>query len=487
MNEKREISVLECIWSVVENWRKVLLSAIVFSLLFGILQYTKSYQDIKKINLNAQTTQITISDVEEKVEVLSEPEKSNVKMLLKLASSLSFHNNYIDTAAVMKLNAYDVERTVLQYSIICDEDNYELFQVYKDYIMSEISRDNIAKFSNETLSSTDLHDMITVSQSNDNVSKKNNYIEIEPKSDIQWLYVAVRGFAQEDIYNMTNEVKKIIDNYNKELQGKGIAHRLNLISQNNIDGPDEDILSKQNNVYIAMYYLYDRNSKLMESMSEEGKAIISEYRNAMLNDGIAYDIENEQINIAVSKKWILLGLIFGVIFMCILEVLRWLDGGRLNYANELSHNYNIHVLGKIKNKKVHRFFPFVDSWIYKIKNKNKRVLTREQEFQLIYRRILICLKKKDIEKIYLIGTRMENICNNDFVVRLTQELRSKDIELIAGDNIEYNSHAYEDMLEIKNVILWETTKQSMYQEISNEIEICAEQNIDIIGAIVVES
>ena len=173
--------------------------------------------------------------------------------------------------------------------------------------------------------------------------------------------------------------------------------------------------------------------------------------------------------------------------MCILEVLRWLDGGRLNYANELSHNYNIHVLGKIKNKKVHRFFPFVDSWIYKIKNKNKRVLTREQEFQLIYRRILICLKKKDIEKIYLIGTRMENICNNDFVVRLTQELRSKDIELIAGDNIEYNSHAYEDMLEIKNVILWETTKQSMYQEISNEIEICAEQNIDIIGAIVVES
>ena len=70
MNEKREISVLECIWSVVENWRKVLLSAIVFSLLFGILQYTKSYQDIKKINLNAQTTQITISDVEEKVEVL---------------------------------------------------------------------------------------------------------------------------------------------------------------------------------------------------------------------------------------------------------------------------------------------------------------------------------------------------------------------------------------------------------------------------------
>ncbi len=489
MNEKREISVLECIWSVVENWRKVLLSAILFSLLFGILQYTKSYQEMKNMDLNAQTLPVTISDVEEKMEMLSEPEKSKVKMLLKLATSLSNHNNYIDTAALMKLNAYDVERTVLQYSIICDKDNSELFQVYRDYVMSEISQDNIAKFSNKTISSTDINDMITVSQGRDNTSKNNNknYIEIESKSDIQWLYVVVRGFAQEDITNMTKEVKNIIDSCNKELQGKGIVHSLNLISENNMDGPDEDILSKQNNVYIAMYDLYDRNSKLMESMSEEGKAIISEYRNAMLNDGIAYDIENEQINIAVSKKWILLGLIFGVIFMCILEVLRWLDGGRLNYANELSHNYNIHVLGKIKNKKVHRFFPFVDSWIYKIKNKNKRVLTREQEFQLIYRRILICLKKKDIEKIYLIGTRMENICNNDFVVRLTQELRSKDIELIAGDNIEYNSQAYEDMLEIKNVILWETTKQSMYQEISNEIEICAEQNIDIIGAIVVES
>lgn len=493
MNTKREISIFECIWCVIENWRKLFLSAILFALLFGVLQYIKAYQEAQDKDLDVIVSPMTISDIEKRTDMLANPERRNVKIAMNFVDAIKNNNDYINNACIMKLNPYNVKRAVLQYSITSEKDISELSLIYKYYILSETSRNDIANSSDGKLTSADVNDMITVSKKDESIENNvNNNINIktDQTDSPELFFIIIRGFSDEDIYGMTNEIKKIINDCNEKIRVKDISHNLTLINESYVSGQDEEIINKQNVVYTNLYNLYDRNTKLTETMTEDGKKIILDYQNIVADDVVNESDDsdnNDSLHGGINKKWILLGLIFGLFFMCILEVLWWLDGGRLNYANELSHDFNIHVLGKIENKTKHRFFSFVDSWIYKIKNINKRIVTKEEQFQMIFTRILVRLKKNNIEKVYLIGTNIGELSHNKFVIQLVQELKSKNVQLIIGNNIEYDFHAYEKMLDVKNVILWENTKVSRYQEISDEIEICMEQDINILGAIVVEN
>ena len=179
-----------------------------------------------------------------------------------------------------------------------------------------------------------------------------------------------------------------------------------------------------------------------------------------------------------------LNLIFGVAVSFGIEVMWWFEGGKLNYAEELQHDFNITILGTLAKRKKYKIFGFVDDWIYKIKNRNINILTKEQEYYIILSRILLKAKKENIQEIYLIGSVPECFVDNSIVLRLTEELIKEGVTLIKGNHIGYDSETLLKVSDVGCVIIWEETGVSKYQEIIREVMICKEQDVNILGGIV---
>ena len=67
---------------------------------------------------------------------------------------------------------------------------------------------------------------------------------------------------------------------------------------------------------------------------------------------------------------------------------------------------------------------------------------------------------------------------------LKQELTSQNIQVKEGGNIFYDAESLKQGTEIGNMIFVEQTGESIYDEISNELNLAREQKNQILGVVV---
>lgn len=497
--EDRDLGILGCFWHLIEHWRLVFLSAIIFSILFGALKYVKDTRELQESALkNTQLQANSVSDIEKRMEMLSGSQKDNMQMAAKLVDALIETKSYAENSSIMDLDPYNVDRVVLQYTVKADKNRIELLHAYKNCIFTEESKETIVAASGGSISVDDVEDMIAINDSENmllstnkgNVSY-NGISEIEGtgKDGKSIIYFTIRGFGKDNAADMAETVKKIINDYSIEASQLKGAHELVLVSENILQGRDQSIVELKNDTYKNLFDLNEKIRVLKTSMDGEQVNLIEDYQVALTSesDGNETVQKSERIvesTVSLSKTWILLGLIFGVAVSFGIGVLWWFEGGKLNYAEELQHDFNIPILGTFVKRKKHKIFGFVDDWIYRIKNRNITILTEDQEYHIILSRILLKAKKETAKEVYLIGTVPECFADNSLVLRLTEELRKQGVTLTKGNHIGYDSEMLLKVSETGYVIFWEETGVSKYQEIIREVMLCKEQNVNILGSIV---
>lgn len=496
--EDRDLSILGCLWHLIEHWRLVLLSAVIFSVLFGSLKYVKDSRELQEIAKNSQLHTSSVSDIKKRMEMFSGSQKDNIEMAAKLVDAMIETKLYAENSSVMCLDPYNVDRVILQYTVKADKNRLELLHAYKNRILTEKSKEEIVAASGNSISMDDVEDMIAINDSENMLLSKNkgnvsyngiSEIEGADKDEKSVIYFTIRGTNKENAANMAKAVKEIINDYSAEaLQLKGV-HELVLVSENILQGRDQSIVDLKNDTYKNLFDLNEKIKVLKASMDGEQVNLIEDYQIALtsgsdVNEAIQNNENIVEDTVSLSKIWILLGLIFGVAVSFGIEVMWWFEGGKLNYAEELQHDFNITILGTLAKRKKYKIFGFVDDWIYKIKNRNINILTKEQEYYIILSRILLKAKKENIQEIYLIGSVPECFVDNSIVLRLTEELIKEGVTLIKGNHIGYDSETLLKVSDVGCVIIWEETGVSKYQEIIREVMICKEQDVNILGGIV---
>ena len=68
--EDRDLSILGCLWHLIEHWRLVLLSAVIFSVLFGSLKYVKDSRELQEIAKNSQLHISSVSDIKKQANII---------------------------------------------------------------------------------------------------------------------------------------------------------------------------------------------------------------------------------------------------------------------------------------------------------------------------------------------------------------------------------------------------------------------------------
>ena len=102
---------------------------------------------------------------------------------------------------------------------------------------------------------------------------------------------------------------------------------------------------------------------------------------------------------------------------------------------------------------------------------------------MIAANISLSCKQQSIKQIYMTGSEYENM---DAIIlnMLKQELAAQDVQVMEGGNIFYDADSLKKGTEIRNILFVEQTGQSIYDEITNELNLAKEQKNQIIGVVV---
>ena len=196
------------------------------------------------------------------------------------------------------------------------------------------------------------------------------------------------------------------------------------------------------------------------------------------------DDKSEIIKPTFSIKYMILGLGFGVFLVCMWTVCKVFFSVRLQSAEEIRTLYYTRLLGEIAVQPKKKFvLSAVDDKLLELKNRRKKKLSVEQQVKIISANIALSCSQQEIDCVYMTGSEYENL---DAVIlgMLKKELSSQKIKVKEGANIYYDAESLKQGTEIGNMIFIEQTGKSIYDEISNELNLAKEQNNFILGIVV---
>lgn len=212
---------------------------------------------------------------------------------------------------------------------------------------------------------------------------------------------------------------------------------------------------------------------------------MSEEQLRLLQNGPGEEVIKPEIPKPVpSKKYFLLGAFLGIFLVCAWAACKMLFTARLQNPEEIRALYNTRLLGEVTVKsKKKRFLSVIDDKLLAIKNRRKKKLSVEQQVKVIAANISLSCKQQGIENIYMTGSEYEN-ADTATLDMLKQELTSQNIQVKEGGNIFYDAESLKQGTEIGNMIFVEQTGKSIYDEISNELNLAREQKNQILGVVV---
>ena len=110
-------------------------------------------------------------------------------------------------------------------------------------------------------------------------------------------------------------------------------------------------------------------------------------------------------------------------------------------------------------------------------------MSPEEQIKMIVTNIVLSCERRKIDCIYITGSDYEK---NDEVVmtQIKDELKSQNIHVKEGGNIFYDAESLKKCTETGNIVFVEHNGKSIYDEISNEINLAREQNNYILGMVI---
>lgn len=461
---ERELDLKDLFWNILLSWRQMIIFGIVFAVLFTGLKFIKD-KKAYQVAMNVENGQEEIG--------LTPEEKDQISSAKEIIKRLEEYQEYLDTSVLMQINPYEKQVIELQYYVKSDytfnytqdtQNDYtsDLVMMYYNYIVSGEMSKNVIKNIELPVEQEDISELWTVAQVGKSISIKIAYPEEDKLEEIS-------KFIKSKLKEKESEFQKIG------------SHELQLYGESKNVIVDNSLSDRK--------YLISNNIASLNTQLKNLKLNMTEYQLEILDDDIEDTLGNEKnsANIdapSMSKKYFLLGAFIGIFLVCIWIACKMLFTSRLQSSEEIRTLYNTRLLGELNVQFPKRgFLSIIDEQLLKIRNRKKKKLTVEQQIKLLAANIALSSKKQGMDCIYMTGSEYENI-DAAVLERLKKELIVQNVKIEQGENIFYDADSLKKGTEIGNIFFVEQTGKSIYDEISNELNLAIEQKICILGVVV---
>ena len=457
-NMEREINLIELFWGILFNWRQVLCVGIVFAVLLGGVKYIRDIKDYQKVqNI----------DKEQGIIDLTEAEEEQVESAKELMTRIEEFEDYLNTSVYMQLNPYEKHILELQYFVKSDyiinytqdrQRDYTdaIMAMYSDYVTSgEMSQKTIneAKLS---VGQAEFSELRSCVQSGTSIKIVIAYPEKEKLEDI------------------CETVKAQMEQKEEKYQELG-SHELILVRESQNVVVDTALLDRKNTIANNIATINTQLNTLKADMTDKQLSLL---------DSNQEENVNEVTKPGFNFLYMILGAFLGAFLVCTGIVCKIFFTVKLQNPEEIRTLYKVRLLGEIKlQPKKKRFLSVIDDKLLDIKNRRKKKISAEQQVKIVSANIALSCKQQGAECIYMTGSGYENL-DATILDMLKKELFMQGVQVKEGGNIFYDAESLKEGTMIGDILFVEQRGESIYGEISNELNLAKEQNNNILGIVV---
>lgn len=483
IGQERIITIADLIVEIIRKLWLVIIAAVVCAVLLGGYKYVK---DTRQAEVKETNEEISVKDSN-----LSEEEQNEVNSVLLIQDNLSQQQEYAENSILMQIDPYDESNVTLQYYFEVDDagntddaENYSnnLLNSYQNYVnngtlISDLVEKGVA------LDAQYIGELITCTAQS-GLSADNSLDAVVLGMPLTSFDIKVIHVDEKSCRDLADKIAQCIEEYQSKLNSSVGHHKLTLVDQSYSEVVDKSLWTFKYDRANSMVTMQEKIETLKENMSADQIALINQYTEQSKNNlsNIEKESETEKdISVSVSKKYLAVGGLGGIVLACLFIIISYIMRGTINKAEDIQYLYNMRILGNLKPSGKKNII--LSLW-YKIIGKSQKELTLEEQEALLAANIQLTCEKSGFNRLLVSGNDKADI---KFLEKALGKLHDAGIEIEFVTDLLYSADVFRKLSEFDRIVLVERVRKSQYSDIVKEIEICSEQNVQILGAIVLDS
>lgn len=486
LSQERIITIGDLVREIIRKLWLVVVAAIVFALIFGGYKYAKDSKSA------ASSASSDASDM--KVE-LSEKEQKEVNNVLTIQDNMNQQQEYVDNSVLVQIDPFNESKVTLQYhfdtdytpSSSNDPEDYssDLLNAYMGYVNNGALSSDLVN-AGEDLDVQYIGELLNCTSDTDNknsTSDSSNSITLNAATnsfDITVIYS-----NEEDCRELASKIVKCVEDYQKSLNKSVGAHTLTLVDQSYARVVDKSLITYKYDRTNSIVSMRDRVKELSEKLTAQQQSVVDKYSKESTDKAKASaddkkDTQNTTPSVSISKKYVGLGGIAGIILACLYIIIAYVSRGTINKAEDIQYLYNVRIAGTMKGKGKKKFTDKLE-----LNPGSGAKLSPEAEQKLLLANLKVSCEKEQIQKLMITGTAVAHLDAAE-KQQLVDGLKAAGVEVYVADSLLTSAEAIEKLAEYSHVLFVEQTHTSKYQNIAAELKICMEQKINVLGVVVLK-
>lgn len=489
MNEypepQKNISLMDLIFYCLEKWRWIVACMLITAIVAG----TYKYQETVKENQLAQreSDEIPIEEIEKDESFQSV--KYYEQAIEEIEKELKTQEDYLKNSVVMQMNSYHISTGTLNYFVESSEYVSSVLAAYSSFVSS--GRMAEALYSSVTnIPVEDLQYLISfINNTSEVYSLDNSAKVIYNIEDSQAIASSGSGSAIFQIKIRTpesgqsesylNRAIEIMEEYASELQKEVADHKLTLLSSVQSEMTDSDIQEYQSIIRSA----YTTSVRGLQTLQTELQTLQGT-QGVQGTHSSTFTLKNP---VSSAVNFAVFGLIVGTFLACIILLVVYILGGKLQDTEEFQEEFGMPLLGIVRvsaNKR--KLFGIVDNWVFRMRGGIYGKVGYEEQVKIVAANVQTAITcsfhDKEIKKIMVSGTVTEKDISA-LCIHLASELT--EASLSPYKQIVFQSSALRELEDYDGILFLEKRGSSDSSFILQEKKIALDRNVKVFGTVVV--
>ena len=350
INDDTEIYISDIIFYLLRKWRSLIVLALIGALIGAGVCVLKSG------GADGAGDDSEIAALEDAIDL---DDDLIADMELAYQYRIKYRNllEYISNSLYMQINPDEFYRGILRYYISDTDEAYMAACIYRDIINEEGIYEELAKASGLDCDPRYLYEMISVSIENDGAEYSAEEGSYRTPSYAVVTFT-VNSVDEESCTAMTDLLREKVDEVTEAISEE-YGYSLTKLADS-VSAVSDDAYQANQNTYITNLNTYHTNyGNLEDEFSDEEL----EYYTAVYLDGADYEesvsgegtadsqesASGSGIRLGSLIKWAIVGVLLGIVIWGVWYVCIYLMKGWLGGSAEITENYGIPILGRVKD------------------------------------------------------------------------------------------------------------------------------------------
>lgn len=352
------INLKELIWDLLQQWKAVLIVALIMMLLVSGLKYYKDIRSYESNKAAEGATEQTGSSMEQRIETvlesLPEDERMTVEYMVKQEEWMSAEKEYINNSILMNTNPANQRTLVLDYLISApDASDSRIMSILTGYA-SALAGEKIVEKLRPVIApdaeSKYITELVKTNISNNAVNEgKAQFVTSDEDAAVMSVYIVMPDGV--DAAAVEAAVTAALKDNSPGLSSKIGPHSIELLQSEESYLFNADAVYSRNNVLYSIFNLTNNTKNMKTSLSESQKAAlesISSIKKEIQNAGeVTESSTQEPQKPGFSKKYALVGFMLGAFAYAFIYLILVMLKGCVSCSSDVENYTQNRLLGEV--------------------------------------------------------------------------------------------------------------------------------------------